>query len=222
MDAYNQDLLCGLEALDAPAAPLTADEMARLRAAVAARTRAADAAEQQRAPLWGRRWRMALAVAAACLALCAGAGAAWPQLQLVLHGDTAALNVESGQASGEFQPMQIGYVPAGYTLNWVKEDAENQQYRCEITNAAPGRKGAPAFITQCGLAIEVTIQGKDDTNIEEDVLPYYHIAESVDSITAEDLQEQLVLWTTDTCYYEACRGSLPAEEMLKIIQSITP
>lgn len=240
MRDYDEALLNELENMDAPALPLTAGEMRRLRAAVGASTWAAPAesAVKQGRRIGKRRWRMALAAAAACLMLCIGAAAAWPQIQLTLEGNTIRIDAAAEQAGTDaapLEPMTFGYLPKGYRVIWqdeawemLPEEQEQKTYTCEITNGRTGSEKTNAFIMKLSLdaGLQMIWGELDDGRIsaEEWAQKAYNdalVLNTLSELTVEDLKQySTLLWPEEDCYYVVNCVTLDRYELYNILMNM--
>lgn len=211
-----------------------------LRTACAAQNDAEIAAAGLRPARRARKpLRVAIAAAACAALLTTGVAAVWPQLQLQRTGaNSFDVHVDgaSRSASTEVAPIELGYLPAGYTVEYgTTVDGINGQ-TAEVTDP----NGDVLSIARYPLSTAATIQvfdenmqpvGPDDPAFQQ-IYDSVNLVDSFSEVTTDLLAEfgTVTAWPDSDCYYTvsmSCHENenrvlegMDLNEAMKILQNI--
>lgn len=205
------------------------------------RTAAADAARDdlqtanlQRAPRRARKPLRVFIAAAACVALLTtGVAAAWPQLEVARTQNGFSLSADgTGRAAAqELVPIELGYLPEGYTLDTQEGDG----YYWAIVDDPHGNS---LIISKCSLDNELTAEvtrvdeyAPSMNEIVDDLMDDISVLSSADDITTQLLSDYgTIMWTEQDCYYlvymtreedeSEARTGMDVNEMQAILQNM--
>lgn len=175
--------------------------------------------------------RTALVAAVACMVLCIGVAAEWPQLQTWIGNGRMNIDVagETVAAQSELEKMEFNYLPEDMEILWDDVSVQNGSPACEITNGKTDEERQNIFIEKRPLTDEFWLKPVDENG--NDLIDDTHMLEILEQNTLvldsfADLTEEIfnkyafIAWPGDNCYYVVMHGEFPANEAMKILQNM--
>lgn len=176
--------------------------------------------------------RTALVAAVACMVLCIGVAAEWPQLQMALKGNAITMEATNVARSGELADAQrpvFGYMPAPYTVIWEESKDDFNIYGCEITDGNESiMEVQHAYVYSYPVDAKVTIYAggieSDDPVDEEFAQREYEktiVLETIEDLTLADLETyDHVVWTDGGNTYRVYCATMDRKILLEILKNI--
>lgn len=191
---------------------------------------------RRRAPHRPRKALRVAAAAAACAALfTVGAVAVWPKVEMRLGDSRFTLRVEgvNRAAASKVEPIELGYVPEGYTVQYDEYPDGANMTVAIVTDP----QGDVLAIHRYGLDEDVEgICEKDGQPMNQDDLTTYseryEILDSLEDVTVGVFADYPVgvVWPGSDCYYvmftsyhttsEGQIQMINPNEILKILESM--